>query len=366
MTLGTFFVPGPTEVRPEVLQAMVRPMISHRGAAFDLLAANVQRGLRTVFRTARPVFVGTCSASGFMEAGIRSAPAGRVLALVNGAFSGRYARIAAACGRDVDRYDVEWGTTHDVGELSARLASAEYAVVTLTHSETSTGALNDVRELSDVARRAGVMCLVDSVSGVGGAELEADAWALDYVHTGSQKGLALPPGLSFGVASAEFLARAATTPDRGLYFDLVEYATFAKKNQTPSTPALSLMYALERQLADIEVEGMEARWARHAAMAERTHAWVDETRRALGVDLAVLAPAGHRSPTVTAVTLPPHVSGDHLVDAVAERGFTIGHGYAKLRDRTVRIGHMGDHSVAGLDRCLAACADALSSLARRG
>src|SRR5687767_4850891 len=167
MTFGTFFLPGPTEVRPEVLQAMLRPMIPHRGEAFEQLAANLQTGLRAVFGTARPVFIGACSATGFMEAGVRCARPGRILALVNGAFSGRYARIAAACGREVDRFDVEWGETHAVAEVDSRLARREHAAMTVVHSETSTGALNDVRALRDVAERHGVPCLVDSVSGIG-------------------------------------------------------------------------------------------------------------------------------------------------------------------------------------------------------
>ncbi|HKS05992.1 MAG TPA: aminotransferase class V-fold PLP-dependent enzyme [Gemmatimonadaceae bacterium] len=359
MSFGTFFVPGPTEVRREVLNAMTRPVIAHRGRAFEELAEHLQAGLRAAFGTQRPVLIGTCSATGFMEMGVRCARPGPVLSLVNGAFSGRYAKIAAACGREVDRYDVEWGTVHDVAELGERLSKRDYAAMTVVHSETSTGALNDVRALCAVARARGVACLVDSVSGIGGAEFRFDAWEFDYALTGSQKALAVPPGLAFAVASERFLAEAPKARDRGVYFDLVEFAEFAKKNQMPNTPAVSLMFALEKQLADIGPDGFGARWARHRAMAERTHAWVDETRASLGVDVRVLAATGHRSPTVTAVALPSGMSGSRVVDAVAERGFTIGNGYAKLKESTIRIGHMGDHTLATLNPCLDACAAAL-------
>lgn len=359
MTFGTFFLPGPTEVRPEILQAMMRPMIPHRGAAFETLAENLQTGLRAVFGTSRPVFVGACSATGFMEAGVRCARPGPILALVNGAFSGRYARIAAACGREVDRYDVEWGETHDAAEVDARLAKREYSAMTLVHSETSTGALNDVVALRAVARRLGVQCLVDSVSGIGGAEFRFDEWDLDYALTGSQKALAVPPGLALGVASERYLADAPKADRRGVYFDLVEFAEFAKKHQMPNTPAVSLLYALERQLGDIAKEGVPARLARHAAMAGRTHAWVAETREATGIAIEVLAKPGRRSPTVTAIKLPAGITSDRVVDAAAERGYTIGHGYGKLKVATVRIGHMGDHTLGTLEPCLAACADAL-------
>src|SRR5438045_2296807 len=146
----------------------------------------------------------------------------------------------------------------------------KYVAITVVHSETSTGALNDVRSISDCAHRHGVLCLIDSVSGLGGAELRFDEWNLDYVLTGSQKALALPPGLSFAVASSAFVDQASGTPSRGVYFDLVELDAYARRNQTPSTPALTLFYALDAQLDSIRGEGMEPRWARHKAMAAKT------------------------------------------------------------------------------------------------
>ncbi|MGI8508944.1 MAG: pyridoxal-phosphate-dependent aminotransferase family protein [Gemmatimonadaceae bacterium] len=361
---GTFFLPGPTEVRAEVLQAMTRPMISHRGSEFERLFDRVQVGLQAVFSTSRPVFIGTCSATGFMEAGVRCAPPGRVLALVNGAFSERFARIAAACGRAVDSFIVADGEVHDPAEVGKRLGAAHYSTVAVVHSETSTGALNDVRAISDVAHRNGAVCLIDSVTGAGGTEIRFDEWAMDYVLTGSQKALALPPGLAFGAASEQFMRQAAGsgTEDRGVYFDLGEFEAYARKHQVPNTPALSLFYALDTQLTAILAEGIEARWARHTAMAERTARWVTEMRDGSGIDLSVLAAEGHRSPTVTTVMLPNSLASNAVVRAVAERGFTIGAGYGKLKESTVRVGHMGDHTLETLENCLAACSDALGAL----
>jgi len=334
-------------------------MISHRGRAFEEMFIRVQDGLRHVFGTTRPVYVATSSATGFMEAGIRALPSGPVLALVNGAFSDRFAHIARACGRPVERYDVAWGDVHDPQVVAARLAEAQYSAVLVVHSETSTGALNDVRAITEIAHAAGVRCLVDSVTGVGGAELHTDAWKLDYVLTGSQKALALPPGLAFAVASEAMIADAASVPDRGVYFDLVEFDTFAAKQQAPNTPALSLYFALERQLTDIMTHGIEARWARHLAMAERTWQWDDHLQRHTGLGVRVLAPNGHRSPTVTTVVLPDDVRSGPIIKAIAERGFTIGTGYGKLKESTIRIGHMGDHTIDGLERCLDVCAGVL-------
>jgi aspartate aminotransferase-like enzyme len=361
---GTFFFPGPTEVRGVVLEAMTRPMIPHRGAAFEAMFERLQQALQAIFDTRRPVYVSSSSATGLMEAGIRCAPPGRVLSVVNGAFSARFAAIARACGRETDVLDVPWGGTVDLEQLHERLRATRYAVLTIVHSETSTGALTDVREAARIARGEGTVCLVDSVTGIGGAELRLDEWGLDYALTGSQKALALPPGLAFAAASESFAAAARTATARGLYFDLVEFESYAAKRQTPNTPALPLLYAADVQLPAIAREGMTARWARHAAMAERTYRWVDALASRHGDSIRVLAREGHRSPTVTSIMLPDSLPSSTVLAAVAERGFTIGSGYGKNKETTIRIGHMGDHTVEGLDRCLAACDGAFDSLLR--
>jgi aspartate aminotransferase-like enzyme len=358
---GTFFLPGPTEVRPAILQAMTRPMLPHRGAAFEALFARLQDGLRLVFDTARPVYVSSSSATGLMEGGVRCAPAGPVLAVVNGAFSERFADIARACGREVTVLDVPWGRGADADDVARALARGRHAAVTVVHSETSTAALTDVRAVAAAARAHGAACLVDSVTGVGGAELHADAWGLDFVLTGSQKALALPPGLAFGVASEAFARGATDAPARGRYFDLAEFEAYAAKRQTPNTPALPLLYALDAQLAAMATcEPIAARWARHAAMADATYAWVDAHAERFGI--GVLAPPGERSPTVTAITLPAGLAGDAVVRAVAERGYVIGAGYGKLKGTTVRVGHMGDHTPATLAGCLDALGEAMGAL----
>jgi aspartate aminotransferase-like enzyme len=177
---------------------------------------------------------------------------------------------------------------------------------------------------------------------VAGAEVRTDDWALDFVLTGSQKALALPPGLAFAVASPAMLDRSAQATNKGYYFDLLPLMKSLEAFQTPSTPAISLLYALEVQLDRIKAEGIEQRWERHAAMRTATIDWVG-AMRAHGVEVAVLAPEGHRSPTVTCVSLPDGRSGPEVVAAMRERGWVIGGGYSRLKESTIRIGHMGDH-----------------------
>ena len=359
-SFGKFFVPGPTDVRPDVLAAMTQPMIAHRGPEFEALFARIQEGLRAVFRTQRPVYVSSSSATGLMEAAVRCAPEGKILALVNGGFSERFAKIADMCGRDCDRYEVPAGSAHKPDVLRDKLSGGGYSAVTVVHSETSTGALNDVRAISDTAHDHGALCLIDSVSGLGGAALEFDEWNCDYVLTGSQKALALPPGLAFAAASPDFIANVGKARGRGVYFDLGEFDEFAAKNQTPNTPAVSLLFAADAQLKSIVAEGMESRWARHAAMRDEVVAWAESSE-----GLSVVARAGERSPTVSAILLPSGVKPQTFITDVRRRGYTVGAGYGVLRDTTFRIGHMGDHTLETVRACLEACTGALHETTKK-
>lgn len=359
---GTFFLPGPTEVRRDVLEAMLAPMLPHRGAVFEALFARIQDGLRPVFRTSRPVYVSSSSATGLMEAAIRCAAPGPMLSMVNGAFSERFANIARACGRDTHVVGGDWHQAVPLDVVERALRERPFSAITVVHSETSTGTITALADLATLAHHYGAAVLVDSVTGVGGVPVETDAWDLDFVLTGSQKALALPPGLAFGVASKRFIDQASTATARGLYFDMVEFEEFVHKNQTPSTPAISLLYATAVQCEHIARETITARWARHTAMANMTHAWVQRLREETGEAFCVYAPEHARSATVTAVALPATLNGSDIVQGVAKRGFVIGGGYGKLKSSTFRIGHMGDHTPDRLALCLEATADTIREL----
>jgi aspartate aminotransferase-like enzyme len=339
--------------------------MGHRGAAFEAMFARIEAGLRDVLLTARPVYLSATSATGFMEMAIRNLPDGPILSLVNGGFSERFALVAESCARQVDRVSVPWGSVFDLDAVESALAKRQYVALTVAHSETSTGVLSDVRAIAELARRHGALSIVDSVSGAGGAPLMVDAWQLDYVLTGSQKALALPPGLAFAVASTEYIGRAKTVKHRGFYFDILQYDKYAEKHQTPSTPPTSLLYALEAQMGDIGREGIERRWDRHEQMRDTTIEWIDGMDERRGIKLRVLAPEGARSPTVSVVVLPDGMKAAEVSAAIKSRGYTVGGGYGQLKDTTFRIGHMGDHTVDGLTRCLHACEGAITELAER-
>ena len=359
---GRFFLPGPTEVHPDVLEAMTRPVIGHRGSRMKELLADVDGPLRRLFGTSRPVYVSTSSATGFMEAAIRNLSRRRVLCLVCGAFSERFFAIAERCGRAADRIDVEWGEPNspDVLRDALRDADGRYDLVTVVHSETSTGVLNPVSDLAAVvAEFDDVLIAVDGVTSVGGLPIDVERWGVDFLLTGSQKALALPPGLAFATASERAIERARSIPDRSFYFDLVEFERRAEAHSTTNTPAVSLLYALQRQLRRISEEGLAARYDRHARMARRTWEWVDWLKEASGREYDVMAPVGFRSPTVTAVELPEPVTGPEVVAGLAARGITIATGYGKLKRHAIRIGHMGDHTTDELEVVLAATAEEL-------
>ena len=317
------------------------------------LMDRIQPGLQDVFRTSRPVIVSTSSATGLMEAAIRGGVERKVLCLVNGAFSERFAKIAEATGVAHEVLEVPWGEVHDPGAVADRLAAGDFDAVSMVHSETSTAALNPIPELVRAIRQfPGVQILVDSVTGIGGAPFLTDEWGVDMVVTGSQKAMALPPGLAFAVASEAFVERAKGRPGRGMYLDVVGFYQQLEKSQTPQTPAVTLLYALEKQLQRIQEETMEARWERHAEMSRLTCDWVDELRHRTGTGVHVLSPEGARSPTVTCIRMPMGLPGPDVVRGVKERGWVIGGGYGKLKETTVRIGHMGDHTVHELESLL--------------
>lgn len=347
---GRFFLPGPTEVHPDVLDAQNGPMIGHRGKAIVDLFRSIEENIKPVFQTERSVIVSTSSATGLMEAGVRNGVLdGKVLSLVNGAFSQRFSEIAMSCGLDVEVWDVEWGTAHDPAGVEERLKSGGYDAVTLSQSETSTGALQDLESIAQVVgEREETLLLVDSVTGIGGVETLTDEWEVDYILTGSQKALALPPGLAFAVAHEPILERSAQSPNKGWYFDLAMLQEQIEEFQTPATPAVSLLYALDYQLKRMAAETMEARWQRHLDMQQQTFDWVTEMQ-GKGVDVGVFAAEGHRSPTVTCVATD---RSREIVSKLFERGWVVGGGYGKLKDSTFRIGHMGDHTIDELEELL--------------
>lgn len=344
-----YFVPGPTWVRPEILREMARPLIGHRTAEFREMFGQILTDLKELFGTKHHAFVATCSGTGMLEGALINCVPRRVLVTTCGAFSNRWMQIAEQLGVEVDHLDHKWGEAIDADRLATHIESrrGHYDAVTITHNETSTGVMNNLQELAEIVHdeSPGTLVLVDAVSSLGSAPIRVDEWGIDVCIASSQKGLALPPGLTVFSVSERAMERAAATHYRGYYFDFLQYRKQAETNGAAFTPAISLIFALQKQLDYmLRQETLEKRWARHEQMRatvwERTASFATPMTSRENASLSVSA-------------LKPHsISGPEVVAKMKERGFTLGGGYGEWREETFRIGHMGDISVEDLGAML--------------
>lgn len=351
------FIPGPVEVRPEILEAQTEWMIGHRSKAFADLFARMQPKLKQSFRTENRVYIFTSSGTGIWEAASRNVvrDGKKILHLVCGAFSDRWAKTSLANGKQVDVIEVDYGQAITADQLAEALANDTYDAVAAVYNETSTGVLNPVPAYAEVmAQYPDTLFLVDAVSAYVGAPMHVDDWGVDICLTSTQKAFALPPGMAFGTISEAVLTRAAEVPYRGYYFDLLEMEKSYQKNNTPATPPISLMFAADKQLDDILAEGLDAREARHMAMAQQTRDW------ALSRGFKLFAQTGFESPTLTVIENTLEVDVKDLNSFLKQRGMEVANGYGKIKDKTIRIAHMGDCMPEHLDILFAAIDDYLA------
>jgi aspartate aminotransferase-like enzyme len=350
-----FFLPGPSYVTENVRQAMTRPMQGHRSPPFRALYESLARRLPRVLRTAGDVMIATGSSTLVMESAVVSTAAESVLCLTCGAFSERWHAISRAAGKSADQVAVPWGQPVDPDLVRRALRRKRYDAVTLVHNETSTGVMSPLAEVARAVREeSDALLLVDTVSSLGGAPVETDAWGIDVVLAGTQKALALPPGLTLFTLSARAAERAAGVARRGFYTDLLRYRDKHREGGFITTPAIPLIYALDVQLDRILAEGMEARWERHAGLARQTAEW------AAGHGCEYASSPAARSLTVSCLHAPAGIAAPELVQAMAGRGFTLGGGYGDWKASTFRIGHMGEVRASDLDGLFAALDEVLN------
>ncbi len=335
------FIPGPTEVVDEILQAMATPMIGHRSSAYAELHASCEAKLKKLLNTEGRVMLFTSSSTGVMEGAIRNCVGKKVLNTLNGEFSRRWYEIAKSCGVAAETVEVAPGQAITPEIVDAALAKGGFDAVCLTYNETSTGILSPVPEIAKLVRAKypDVLILVDAVSCMAGVEIKNDEWGLDVCLAGVQKCFGLPPGLAVATVSARALERARTIPYRGYYFDFLEMEKFAVKNNTPATPSISHLFALDKQLDRMFAEGLENRYARHLAMAEHCRAWARK-------HFALYGDERYASPTVTHITNTTGFDFSALNKELGRRGAQISDGYGPFKGKTFRIGHMGDLTLA--------------------
>jgi aspartate aminotransferase-like enzyme len=357
-------IPGPTPVPDDVLRALSQPMINHRGPEYKALQEELVEGLKQAFQTQNEVLIFPASGTGGLESAIVNtlSPGDRVLAVPCGAFGARFTEIAEVYGADVRRLEVEWGHAADAEAIRKTLADEPHAkALLITHNETSTGVLNDVAAISRAARsvRPDVLILVDSISGMLAADLRSDEWDLDVVVAGSQKAFMIPPGLTFVSVSARAWAATRQARMPRFYFDFTRMSKSMQTGQTPYTPALPQLFALQVALRRVLAAGLPATFERHARMAQATRAAV----QAMGLEL--LSQEGAHSSSLTAVLAPAGTTAKEIRDRMRQQhGVILAGGQGKLKDAIFRIGHLGYVDENDLVAALGALELTLAALGR--
>lgn len=349
MQTGRHFlqIPGPTNTPLAVLAAIARPVIDHRGPEFQKLAKDVLQRLRLVFRTRQPVVIYPASGTGAWEAALVNtlSPGDRVLMVETGWFATLWQRMATRLGIVTEFIPTDWRQGADLAALEARLvadARHDFKAVCVVHNETSTGCVSDIAAVRKALDRAGhpALLMVDTISSLASIDYRHDEWGVDVTVAGSQKGLMLPPGLSFNAISDKALATSKANRFPRSFWDWGEMLAANEKGFFPYTPSTNLLQGLKVALDLLEEEGLEQVFARHDRAAEATRRAV----RHWGFETVCRLPGAYSS-SLTAVMLPDGHSADAFRKAVLERAnMSLGNGLGKLADKVFRIGHLGDFS----------------------
>jgi serine---pyruvate transaminase len=344
--------PGPTPVPPEVLAATAQPMIHHRGPDFKATLARVIERLKQVFATENEMLTFTSAGTGVMESAVQNlcSPGDRALVVSHGYFGERFAAIAEVYGCDLVHLRYPWGESPSADEVGEKLDEMGGAkAVFLTHSDTSTGVVSDLRSIAERLNGTDAVTVVDAISSLAAVPLETDAWGLDVVITSSHKALMCPPGLAFASVSERAFETARETASPRYYFDWERTRAKQEKGENPFSPAISLYLGLDVALGMIIEEGLGAAYERHVRLGRACRAGV----KAMGLEL--FSPDEDRAAVVTAIRMPSDVDGQAVVLSMRERsGVTIIGGQGELRGKIVRIGHIGYVDVFDVTTALAA------------
>ncbi|MCK4434722.1 alanine--glyoxylate aminotransferase family protein [Candidatus Bathyarchaeota archaeon] len=343
-------IPGPTEVSEEMLGEQGRFLIGHRTKEFSELYTGIIEKLNGFFQLPDSYKPGVTTSSGTLWFDIvgRSLVKEKALACTNGAFSERFGKAIQACGKKVDFLEVEWGKAVKPEMIMEKLGSGDYDTLAVCHNETSTGVRNPIYKIGKMVRRdyPDLMIAIDSISGMVGDKTLPSEIDCDVIFASTQKCFALPPGLAVGIVSDRALERARELPSRGLYTDMVRiFEYYERKHQTPFTPNISLLYALDKRMDLLLEQTPEGVYQRHKAMAEYTRNWAKKY-------LGLFAEPGYESVTVTCIKNTLGKSVKELNEKLAEKHFMISNGYGKLAEQTFRIGHMGEWNLEGIKEVL--------------
>ncbi|MCF7916781.1 MAG: alanine--glyoxylate aminotransferase family protein [Candidatus Omnitrophica bacterium] len=361
MKRKNLMTPGPSPVPPFVREMLAKEIIHHRTDEFRNILADVHQGLKDLLLTKNPVAVLSASGTGAMEAAVSNlfSKGDKVITIAGGKFGQRWTEIANNFSLDVIEMEINWGDAPDPKEVEKVLSENEGVKAVLTTlCETSTATVYDIENIAKVAKKAGAITVVDAISGLGQDKLLTDQWGVDVVVSGSQKGLMLPPGLSFISINdkAKDLMEKSDLPK--YYFDLKKALGKHKTNDTPYTPAVTLVIALAAALGQINKEGIQNRWKKFAKLAKATKAAAE----ALGLSLLSSSP----SASATAIKVPDNIKSSDIVKLLRnEYGLSIAGGQAQLKDKIIRIAHMGWINEQDLISCFSLLEVALKKMGHK-
>lgn len=345
------FIPGPVHVLPEVYEQLSRHTLGHRAKEYSDLHGETVSLLKQMLFTEQNVFLCSSSGSGGWETAARNLIADdeKVLCCMCGAFSDKWADVFTANGKKVDQLKSAWGEAVTAEMIDAKLATGNYAAISLAYNETSTGVTNPLEDICKMMQEKypDVFILVDSVSAMVGLPIKFDEWKIDMTFASVQKAFSIPPGVAVFAVSDRAMAKSKTVPNRGYYFDLQQFAKSGEKDQTPTTPAIPQIMALNYQCNKLVAEGMENVWARHEAMANIVRDWAKK-------NFGLFAPEEFASNTLTAIANTRGIDIASLIKTIKEKyNVMFGNGYGSLKEKNFRIAHMGDMDVDSLKQLLA-------------
>lgn len=335
------FIPGPVDVREDVLEQMTRPTIGHRTKAASDIQRGISEKLQKVFYTKNQILLSTSSGSGLMEGAIRSCTRKRAAVFSTGYFGDLWYKMAIYNNVAADLFKVPQGDIIRAEMVDKALSTGKYDLVAITHNETSTGITNPLEEISKVIKKyPDVVWCLDGVSSIAGIKIEVDRLGIDICITSTQKCLGLPSGMSIASMSEKAVQAAKQVEFRGIYLDLLElYECIQRLDyQYPSTPNIPMMFAIDYQLDKILEEGLENRFARHKEMGEYVRDWAKK-------NFEIFSKEEYASNTVTTIKNTRNIDIDMLNVQLGQRGYQISNGYGDLKDKTFRIGHMADYTL---------------------
>lgn len=334
------FIPGPIEVSEKTYKAMSQAIVGHRSKDFSALVGRIMPDLQNLFYTKDPVYLSTSSSWGVMEGSLRNVVQKGVLNCGNGAFSDKWYDVSKRCGLNAEMLQFDWGKPVAPEAVRKALSTGKFDAITIIHNETSTGTMSDIKALMEVIREfPDVVSIIDTVSSFSGMPIKKDELGIDVMMAGCQKAMAIPPGLAFLSVSQKAMERAKKTEGRGYYFDFLEFQKFWEKNQTPSTPVISLIYALESKLEDIKNEGLEKRYARHLENNKIVREW------GYGYGFELFPEEKYGSITLNCFKNNLDIDIVAVNEELKKRfNMMFNCGYGKIKGKTFRISNMGDET----------------------